>query len=194
MTNINIVGFAGSLREGSFNKKILAEAMQGARDAGANTEILDLRDFIAPLYDGDIEANEGLPAPVLAFKERIHACDGMLIASPEHNASVTSALKNAIDWASRPTSKENPEPCFKGKFAGLITTSPGRLGGIRGLAQLREILLNLGVHVIPSQYALPGAHTAFDEKECILEEHSQESTRAVGVELVRFLEAVKTPS
>lgn len=194
MTNVRIVGFAGSLRQGSFNKKLLAQSLEGARQAGAEVESLDLRDFEAPLYDADFEAAQGLPASVLAFKERIHAADGMLIATPENNASVSACLKNILDWASRPTSKEDPAPCFTEKTAAILSASPGRLGGIRCLGHLRAILMNLHVHIMTSQYALPGAHEAFAEDGTLLDAHAGKMAHQVGAELVRFTSLLKSSS
>ena len=181
---IRIAAFAGSLRKGSFNRKVLSRPVIGAEKAGAEVDVLDLNDFHAPLYDGDLESSSGLPDEVLAFKERIAAAQGLLIASPEYNSSVSAALKNVIDWASRPHSKEDPRPCFTNKVAGLLTTSPGRLGGIRGLSHLREILHNVGVKVINEQYALPGAGSAFAEDDSIVEAEQDERAQSIGRALV----------
>lgn len=194
MMTVRIAGFAGSLRRGSYNRKLLESAAEGAREVGAEVEILDLREYEAPLYDADIETEHGLPESVLAFKERIHPVDGLLIASPENNGSVSSPLKNALDWASRPTSREYPEPCFPGKTAAVISASPGRLGGIRGLSHLRSILLNLRVHVIPNQYAVQNAHEAFAEDGTLLDERSDVLAREIGAELVRITRLLKADS
>ena len=170
---IRIAAFAGSLRKGSFNRKVLSRAIIGAEEAGAHVDLIDLSEVRAPLYDGDLESESGLPKEILSFKERVEAAQGLLIASPEYNSSVSAALKNVIDWGSRPTSKEDPRPCFKGKVCALLTTSPGRLGGIRGLSHLREILHNVGAKVIHEQYALPNAGTAFADDGSLLEVDQQ---------------------
>ena len=181
---IRIAAFAGSLRKGSFNRKVLSRAIIGAEKAGAEVDLIDLNDFHAPFYDGDLEASSGLPDEIRSFKDRIEGAHGLLIASPEYNSSVSAALKNVLDWASRPTSKEDPRPCFKGKLCALLTTSPGHLGGIRGLSHLREILHNLGVRVINEQYALPGAGSAFAEDGSITDAALDERVQEIGATLV----------
>ena len=181
---IRIAAFAGSLRKGSFNRKVLSRAILGAQKAGAEVDLIDLNEFHAPLYDGDIESRSGLPEAILSFKERVEPAQGLLIASPEYNSSVSAALKNIIDWASRPTSKQDPRPCFKNKMCALLTTSPGHLGGIRGLSHLRDILHNVGIRVINEQYALPGAGTAFAEDGSITDTTLDERVQQIGEALV----------
>ena len=105
MNQPKIVAFSGSLRAGSFNKKLVALAAEAARAAGAEVTVVDLRDLALPLFDEDLEAASGLPDGAKKFKALLRASDGFLIASPEYNSSVTGALKNAIDWASRAESR-----------------------------------------------------------------------------------------
>src|SRR4051812_13920526 len=115
-----IIAVAGSMRTGSYNRKLLQIAIRATEQAGANVDLVDLRDLAFPLYDGDIEEKQGLPASVVAFKERIARAQGLLIASPEYNSSIPGPFKNAIDWASRP-----PGNVFKDKTAALMGASPG---------------------------------------------------------------------
>jgi chromate reductase len=194
MSTIRIAGFAGSLREASFNRRLLERAAVGAAEAGAEVDLIDLRDFDVPIYHGDLEAENGLPSGVLAFKDRLRGADGLLIASPEYNSSVAPVLKNMIDWASRPTSKDDPDPCLTGKVAGLLASSPGRLGGIRGLSHLRDILLNVGIQVTSKQYALPGAHESFEADGRLSVDHIDQSVLEVGREVVRMAKALRTAS
>src|SRR5262245_60812982 len=156
-----ILAFAGSTREGSFNKKLVRIAAAGARAAGAEVSTLDLRDLPLPLYDGDLEARDGLPENAKKLKELMVAHQGFLISSPEYNSSVTGVLKNAIDWASRPAPGEPSLVAFTGKAAALMSASPGALGGLRGLVHLRAILSNINVLVLPDQVAVPLAGEAF---------------------------------
>jgi NAD(P)H-dependent FMN reductase len=149
-----ILAFAGSLRAGSFNRKILTHAIEGAVAAGGTVDVLELRELPLPLFDADLEA-AGRPENAGILKERMKAADALLIASPEYNSSVTAAWKNAIDWASRPAAGEAPLAAFKGRTAALCAASPGALGGLRGLVHARAILGNLGVLVIPEQVAVP---------------------------------------
>ena len=164
MTAPKLVAFAGSTRAGSFNKKLLALAVAAARDAGAEVSVVDLRELALPLYDGDFEEASGLPVAARDFKARLRACDGLLLASPEYNSSITGVLKNAIDWASRAESDDEPPlVAFRGKTAALCSASPGALGGLRGLVHLRAILGNIGVCVLPDQVCISAAHDAFDD-------------------------------
>ncbi len=151
------LAFSGSLRSGSFNRKLLGNVIRAAEAQGMTVEHLDLRELALPIYDGDIEAR-GLPDGAKQFKEKITAADLLLIASPEYNSSISGALKNAIDWASRP-----PENPFKGKLGSLFATSPGPFGGVRGLFTTRQILTVLGVWVSPNQLILPHSHQAFND-------------------------------
>ncbi len=157
-----ILAFAGSLRKGSFNKKLLSNAVEAARAAGGEVTSIDLRDFPLPLYDGDIEEAEGLPANAKKLCELFLANDALLISAPEYNSSITGVLKNANDWVSRHPSKP-PLQCFTGKVAALFAASPGALGGLRGLVTVRSILGNIGVIVLPDQFALSKANEAFDD-------------------------------
>ncbi|MBM4107281.1 MAG: NAD(P)H-dependent oxidoreductase [Phycisphaerae bacterium] len=162
-----ILAFAGSLRAGSYNMKLVRIAAGAAQAAGASVTALDLRDLPLPVFDEDLEAREGLPPNARTLKDLMLACDGMIISSPEYNSSISAALKNAIDWASRPCTgpdgkPERPLACFKGKVAGLLAASPGGWGGLRGLVTLRSILGNIGVIVLPDQLAVAKADQAFD--------------------------------
>ncbi len=186
MVPIKIVAFAGSLRSGSLNKKLIRIAAAGARAAGAQVTDLDLRDIPMPLYDGDIEREQGLPPNAKVFKRLLIESHGMLISSPEYNSAFPAVLKNAIDWASRPEPGEPALAAFKGKIAGLMAASPGHLGGVRGLAVLRSILSSIGVIVIPAQMAIFRAGDAFDEDGSLKEEGKHAGIEAIGAEVVRF--------
>ncbi len=154
MSQTKIVAFAGSLRTASFNKKLIAIAAEAARGAGAEVTVVDLRELNLPLFDQDLEDASGLPEGAKKFKALLRASDGFLIASPEYNSSITAALKNALDWASRAETDDEPAVvAFRGKAAALLSASPGALGGLRGLVAVRSILGNIGVHVLPDRVA-----------------------------------------
>lgn len=160
---LKILAFAGSTRTDSLNKKLIKTAAGMARDAGADVTLIDLRDFEMPLYDGDLEAEKGLPEKAKAFKKLLSSHDAILISSPEYNAGYSGVLKNAIDWASRTESKdEKPFGVFAGKPIGLMAASPGGLAGLRGLYALRDLFMNMGVPVIPQMQAVPAAHIGDD--------------------------------
>ena len=182
-----ILAFAGSTREGSFNKKLIRIAAAGATAAGAEVTLLDLRDLPLPLYDGDLEAREGIPENARKLKELMVAHHGFLISAPEYNSSITGVLKNAIDWASRPASGEPSLVAFTGKAAALMSASPGALGGLRGLVHLRAILSNIGVLVIPDQVAVPLAHEAFAADGSLKDAKRQAGVEGLGRKLTELL-------
>jgi NAD(P)H-dependent FMN reductase len=160
-----ILAFAGSTRQGSWNKRLVRIAARSAEQAGAAVTLIDLRDFPMPLYDGDDEAAHGIPEPAKQLKQQFIAHDGLLISAPEYNSSITAVLKNAIDWISRPVEGEPSLVAFRGKVAALLSASTGGLGGLRGLVHVRSILGNIGVLLIPDQFALVRAHEAFDAED-----------------------------
>jgi NAD(P)H-dependent FMN reductase len=179
MSPPRLLAFAGATREGSGNKKLLTVALGVAAEIGAQTTRIDLRDLPMPLYDGDLEEREGIPANGQRFKELLIAHQGILLASPEYNSSISGVLKNAIDWASRRLPNEAPLVAFKGKVAGLLSASPGALGGLRGLVTVRSILGNIGMVVVPTQFALVKADAAFDEQGALKDPAQLVSLRRV---------------
>jgi NAD(P)H-dependent FMN reductase len=190
MTNSpKILAFAGSTREASYNKQLVKIAAEGARAADAEVNYVDLRDLPMPLFDEDLEAQEGLPANALEFKELLLAHQGLLIASPEYNGSITAVLKNAIDWASRPLPGEPPLAlsCFRDKVAVLMSASPGGLGGLRGLTHVRTILSGIGVLVLPDQQAIPRAFEVFDAEGKLKDSKQQEAVEQLGNKLATVL-------
>jgi chromate reductase len=186
-----ILAFAGSTRVESFNKKLLRIAVGGARAAGAEVTHLDLREIPMPLYDGDLETREGLPSNAKRFKQLMIDHEGLLIAAPEYNSSISAVLKNAIDWASRPEPNEPPLIAFTGKVAALMSASQGTLGGLRGLAALRLILGNINVLILPGQVAVPRAPAAFDDAGNLKDEKQRLSVEKLGRELTYALRKLK---
>jgi NAD(P)H-dependent FMN reductase len=182
-----ILAFAGSTRTDSFNKRLIRIAAAGAKAAGADVTLIDLRDYPLPLYDGDLEAKDGLPANARKLKDLFLANDGLLISAPEYNSSITAVLKNTIDWVSRPVSGEAPLNCFDGKVAGLMSASPGALGGLRGLVHVRAILQNIRVLTIPEQVAVPNAGEAFAADGTLKDAKQQAAAEALGAKLTQLL-------
>lgn len=160
---IRILAFAGSTRRDSLNRRLIDVAASIARDAGAEVMLLDLNDYPLPLYNGDLEAKEGLPDAALRLKAVFKSHDALLIASPEYNSSVPPLLKNTLDWISREWQGESGLLPYQQKLAAIMAASPGALGGIRMLPHLRQILNTLGVMVLPGQFSLAHADQAFDE-------------------------------
>jgi NAD(P)H-dependent FMN reductase len=187
-----ILALAGSLRRDSFNKKVVAVAARGAREAGAEVTLIDLKDFPLPLFDQDLEAEQGMPDSGKKLKKLFTDQDGLLIASPEYNSSIPAVLKNAIDWVSRPEPGEPSLVAFRNKVAVLMSASPGTLGGLRALVHVRATLGNLGVIVLPQQVAVPRAHEAFGPDGSLLDAKQQAAVEGLGRTLAAFLVKLKS--
>jgi chromate reductase, NAD(P)H dehydrogenase (quinone) len=158
-----ILVLAGSTRRDSVHRKLAPQVVSALEQQGLNAEFADLRDYPMPLYDGDLETEEGLPSAAKALKERARLADGIVIASPEYNGSYPALLKNAIDWISRPEQGERHLEVFRGKTAAILSASPGPGGGQRGLKQLRELLEMMSVTVIPEQLEIARSSAALDD-------------------------------
>lgn len=175
---------SGSKREASINKKLAFVASKIAQEKGVKTTYIDLNDFEMPLYDGDVESENGLPESAIKLKQHFIDHDGFFIVSPEYNSSFSPLLKNVIDWLSRPHQKDEPPlSAYKGKIAAIGSASPGMLGGIRGLVPLRMLLGNIGVHVIPSQVAI-GGQDIFSEAGDLVQDHHKKMLHNVISELI----------
>ena len=156
---------AGSARQDSVNKKLAQNACNMAKELGADATFIDLKDYVMPIYDGDLEAESSLPEKAVELKKVFMEHEGLFIASPEYNSSFSPLLKNALDWISRPhTENEVPLSAYRGKVVALSAASPGGFGGLRGLVPLRMMLGNISTTVIPEQFALTNAFEAFNEK------------------------------
>lgn len=179
--SIRILAFAGSARRESLNRKLLAVAVDVVRSAGAEVTLLDLNEYVLPLYHGDEEDALGLPSAAAKLIELVNAHQGLLIASPEYNSFMTPLLKNTIDWISR--ADENP---FIGKVAAVMSASPGALGGARAMQHVRHLLLHLGCNVVPAQCMLPKAQEAFDKKGELKDPRTLKAVQTVAQQLVHL--------
>lgn len=159
--SVRVLVIAGSTRNQAFSKRLARVACHSVEQVGGIATLVDLRDYPMPLYDGDLEAAGGLPEHAVRLRELLKAHEALLIASPEYNSSIPAVLKNALDWLSRPHAPEPGVSPYSGKVAALLSSSPGALGGLRGLVHLRQILQNVGCMVITEQYALGNAGSAF---------------------------------
>ena len=183
-----ILAFAGSLREHSYSKRIVKTAMNGAIEAGADVTYIDLRDYPMPIYNEDDHKKDGFSPNALEFQKLLAAHNGFLIASPEYNGSLSGALKNAIDWASRQSDEYKMGEVFKGKVAAIMTESPGTFGGIRCLGHLRGVLSILLVNVLPSEIAVGGVHERFDGSGAeMTDEKMKKILEDLGASLVDIL-------
>lgn len=189
---VKILVFAGSARAGSLNKKLARVAAAAVNAAGAEATFVDLADYPMPLYDGDLEAREGVPAGARKLKDLFIAHQGLLIVSPENNASVSALLKNVLDWISRQDGSESGLVPYQGKVAALAGASPGALGGLRGLTHLRAILQTLNVLVLSEQFALGRAHEAFNEDGSLKDAKQQHALTALTKKLVEVCTRLAT--
>ncbi|MGB2931090.1 MAG: NAD(P)H-dependent oxidoreductase [Methyloceanibacter sp.] len=178
---MRLLFFAGSTREASYNKKLARLAQHIASANGIEGVFIDLRDYPMPLYEGDLEAEHGPPAKAVEFKALLGEYQGVFIACPEYNASITPLLKNTLDWVTRVRSKgENGLEVYRSRVFAISGASGGYYGAMRSLLQLRQVLeVGVGATVIPQQLALPRAGDAFDEDGSLKDEAQQHAVKRV---------------
>lgn len=183
-----ILAFAGSLREHALSKRVVKIAVKGAEKAGGEVTYVDLRDYPMPIYNLDEHERNGFDPNALAFQGLLTEHDGFLIASPEYNGSLPAALKNAIDWASRPSEKYPRSAVFSGKFAAMMSSSPGSLGGVRSLSHLRGVLTSISVNVLSQEIAVAFAEDKFvGNDEEMIDEAMKGRLEELGALLVGML-------
>jgi NAD(P)H-dependent FMN reductase len=186
MLHPKILVFSGSTRTGSFNARLAALAAKELTRADAEVTRISLADFPMPIYDGDAESSAGAPANAVKLKQLFGVHQGVLITSPEYNASITPLLKKAIDWVSRVREgREQPLAAYKGRVFGLAAASNGTYGGMRSLMALRHVLeLGCGALVLPEQVAVRGAAEAFDEMDDLRDERAARALKTLAQRLV----------
>lgn len=183
-----ILVFAGSARRDSLNKKLARAGEAAVRAAGGEATFLDLDDHEMPVYHGDLETERGMPDGAKRVRELFMTHEGFLIASPENNQSLSSLLKNTIDWLSRGIgdgkgANSGLAP-YRGKVAGIMNATPGPYGGVRHLFHLRQVLSGLGVIVLPGQVQLARADHAFDVAGKLTDEGAAKALKGVAENLV----------
>ena len=189
MADVRVLVIPGSARTGSYNRRLAAVAAGLLEANGATATTMDLRALALPLYDGDLEAAEGVPAGATTLLEAITAHDALLVVSPEYNAFPPPLLVNAFDWVSR---LAESKAALAGKPVALLSASPGALGGIRSLMALRQFLaLNLGLLVLPQQFGLSLAAKAFTPEGALADAKQQQSVRGVVDALVHTAGALR---
>jgi len=180
---ITLMGFAGSLRKGSYNKALLRAAVELV-PKGAKLEIFDLEGV--PPFNQDLENR--MPEKVKEFKAKIEAADAILIATPEHNYSIPGVLKNAIDWASRPYGDNS----FEGKPVAVMSGSIGMLGGARAQYHLRQVFVFLNMHPVNRPEVIVAfADEKIDEKGKVVDEPTREKIKQLLAELVDWTRRLK---
>jgi chromate reductase len=192
MSKAKILALSGSTRRESFNSRLLAVAAKFAEEAGAEVKLIDLADFPLPIMNQDLESEEGQPENAARLKQLFVESDGLLIASPEYNSSISPLLKNTLDWLSRRAGDEPPAIAYKGKTVALLSASPGRLGGIRGLVHVRSVLNTLGSLVLADQGSVSSAFSAFDDDGNLVNDHDVKRIESVTSQLVDILTRLQT--
>jgi chromate reductase len=172
---------SGSERTGSFNKKLAVLARAVAEEAGADARVLDLTSYNLPLYSQDDE-KASFPEGAAKLKSDLTEADGLLFVSPEFNGFLTPLLLNAITWATR--GEGDMYGAFKGKFASVLSASPGPLGGMRSQQSLRQLLMNCGSTCLMSSVSIGGAFKAFNEDGSLVDEKQAAFMSAAVTELV----------
>jgi chromate reductase, NAD(P)H dehydrogenase (quinone) len=184
----------GSARAGSFNRQLAGVAAGLLGAAGAEVTLVDLRELSLPVFDADIEAR-GMPAGAIELRRLFAQADALVIATPEYNGFVPPLLTNSFDWLSRvPASEGLPSglESTAGKVAGVMSASPGALGGLRGMNYLRQFLqMAIGMLVVPQQFALNQAHKAFDASGQLIDTKQQESVQRVTQAVLRTAGALR---
>ena len=188
MSPVRVLVISGSSRPGSFNRRLADVAAGIATQAGAAVTQTDLRALALPLYDAEIEA-VGVPSGALELRRLFAEHDAVIVASPEYNGFPTPLLINALDWTSRvPAAEGLPSglAAMGGTVAGVISASPGMLGGLRSLLFVRQFLQGaLGMLVVPEQFALGAAAKAFDEKGGLIDEKNTSAVQRVVDSVLR---------
>lgn len=169
-----ILLFAGSVRKGAFSQHMADAAKRELEQQGAHVTQISLRDYPLPIMDEDLQSEHGIPEPAMQLARLIAKHDGVMICSPEYNASIPPLLKNTLDWVSR-ISKDGDEVLkpYAGLIAALCSTSNGAFAGMRGLYHLRAVLMAVGAQVITEQCSVSGAANAFLADDTLKDERSQ---------------------
>lgn len=191
MSTPRILIVPGSARTGSLNLQLANAVAAALRARGAEATLTDLRALALPIYDGDLEAKDGVPAGAKTLVEQFAAHDAVVVVSPEYNAFPPPLLMNAIDWASR---LPEHKAAMSGKPCALMSASPGALGGIRSLLSLRSFLsINPGLLVIGPQFGLAMANKAFAQDGTLADEKQRGMLDGVLDALLKATRALMLP-
>ena len=174
---MRIVGICGSLRVGSHTPEAVKVALQGAEEVGAETQLIDLRDYDLIFCDGK-EDESAYPADVFRLRSEVGQAQGIILGTPEYHGSFSGVLKNALDLMGFDE--------IEGKMIGLVGVSGGRMGALNALGSLRIVGRSLHAWVIPEQAAIPEAWNAFDEMGHFKDIVLKDSVMEVGRQVARF--------
>lgn len=157
-SRVRVAGFASSLRTGSLNRRLLDRAMAALAETGdVDLDCIDLALHPLPLYDADLQEREGIPAPAQDLHDRFAAADALLVVNPEYNGGYPALFKNMVDWVSRIDMF-----VFHPLYVGLLSGTPGKGGGVRGIEHTRALFSNIFVTTHPDGFALPRADEELD--------------------------------
>jgi NAD(P)H-dependent FMN reductase len=176
-STIRVVGLSGSLRDGSYTRLAVQVALRGAAELGAETRLLNLRDYALMFCDGRVN-EETCPPDVLRLRRDLRMAQGIILGTPEYHASFSGVLKNALDLMGFDE--------FEGKMLGLVGVSGGRLGAINALNSLRMVGRALHAWVIPEQVSVAEAHRAFDAEGKPRDSRTESALLEVGRQVARF--------
>ena len=174
---IRVVGICGSLRSGSFTRAALRIALEGATELGAETHLIDLREYELDFCHGE-EGQRAYPADVHRLRREVAQAQGIILATPEYHGGMSGVLKNALDLTGFDQ--------FGGKMMGLIGVSGGQMGAINALNSLRTVGRSLHAWVIPEQALIPQAWKIFDDAGRLKETDYEERLKEVGRQVARF--------
>ena len=192
MPDPKVLVFAGSLRAESLNKRLARLAAAEVRAAGGEPTLVDLRDYPLPLFDEDLERDQGLPASARRLKDLFIGHAGLYVACPEYNASLSAVLKNAFDWVSRQHGSESGLLCYEGKVAALCGATPGQFATLRAMEAVRQVLMQLGCNVLARRVGVARAGEAFDEAGALRDPLLAGALRTQAAELVRLAAMART--
>ncbi len=160
-----LIALCGSTRRASFNRRLLDLASAELHALGAEIDLVEPEAVDVPIYNGDFQEAEGIPAAVVALHDRFASAEGILVASPEYNGAFSPVLKNTIDWVSRVDMG-----VYRPRRIGLLSTSPGRRGGVHGMGVLAQVFAYLGATVHEPHFSLPSAGHAFTDDGLVAED------------------------
>tara|TARA_R110002072_G_scaffold64_15_gene531 strand:- start:18259 stop:18828 length:570 start_codon:yes stop_codon:yes gene_type:complete len=182
----SFLAFSGSTRQDSYNSKLAAALAVEITNQGESAETLNLKDFDMPLYNGDLEAESGLPEGAVALKAKLSSADALIISCPEYNGFMPPVLLNAIDWCTRSTEGSPDLQCFMHKPIFIAGASPGPGGGGRVVVHLKTMLSGIGAYVSPFPLTAPAAYSAFNETGEFIDEGMRDRAAKMMTGFIQF--------
>jgi NAD(P)H-dependent FMN reductase len=183
---LKILGIAGSPRQASYNRRLLALAAKMLVEKGVESEVFDVREKRVPMFDPEVESEFGFPPLVKELRAKIEASDAVLLASPEYNAGCTPLMKSIVDWGSRTDPETGTKNVWRHKVVGLVSASPGAFGGVRGTIVLRQSFVHVEALVIPEFTSVSFAHKAFNDDGTLVNDYSVNDLNKTLDNLIEF--------